>query len=184
MGTNWLNLHCSAKVSAPGVMPLEGAVSARRVTHAVYFPTCACARGSERVRVSGAQRSLWIHRDPLLTPQSIMCRCFCCGIGICACVSGRGRLWPPLNLPGSCVCVKCWAACIGWSTVRVHQKSDQILGESALQCPLKRAEPIRARGASISPSIPVLLLILWNSTLQTSAGTNLSVILLSKLEWF
>lgn len=48
MGTNWLHFHCSAKVSAPEVMPLEGAAS---VTHAVDFPhTRAREGGSESVR--------------------------------------------------------------------------------------------------------------------------------------
>lgn len=45
-------------------------MSARRVTRAVYFP-----RALERERGGECARSwwsLWIHRDPLLTPQSIM----------------------------------------------------------------------------------------------------------------
>lgn len=167
MGTNWLRFHYSAKVSAPEVMPLEGAVPARRVTHAVYFPTCVCVREWVCVRVSGARRSLWIQRDPLLTPQSIMCRCFCSGIGIsaCACWVAWGYDTPPRPPFQGYVFVWCWAACIGWSTVRVNLKSDQILGESALQCPLKLEDLMWARRLPSARlrDIPVLLLVLFIS---------------------
>lgn len=64
MGTNWLHFHCSAKVSAPEVMPLEGAASARRVTHAVYFPH---ARARARVRACALW---WSPEEPVDSPRS------------------------------------------------------------------------------------------------------------------
>lgn len=63
MGTNRLHFHRSVKVSAPEVAPLEGAVSARRVTRAVYFPH---ARGRERER--GRARALLV--EPVDSPRS------------------------------------------------------------------------------------------------------------------
>lgn len=62
MGTNWLHFHCSAKVSAPEVMPLEGALSARRVTRAVYFPR---TRAREGVR---ARALRWSPEEPVDSP--------------------------------------------------------------------------------------------------------------------
>lgn len=62
MGTNRLHFHRSVKVSAPEVAPLEGAVSARRVTRAVYFPPRA------RARERGRARALLV--EPVDSPRS------------------------------------------------------------------------------------------------------------------
>lgn len=72
MGTNWLHFHSSAKVSAPEVMPLEGAVSARRVTHAVYFHTCVCVSARALVELGEACGFTVIRSDIAINYVSLL----------------------------------------------------------------------------------------------------------------